>query len=281
MGCWDCSCIICGLPPHNYAVGEKYKSISNWMNKCTLLTLDNKVHRNLRELTCNIGFGDKNTIPYVNNIEYDVSEHVDRGDITSKNGLFLHDDCYKYIGVKIKYSNVSHIKIKYGSPVNSKIYGLKDYNKGQFFNFEKLNDKNSFIIESPLKSEKNGKRLDKIISFYNISNRPIPPKSVEKNSIIYEKNKLYSNSSGKWNVIEDNVEIKKLVVPKYKKLSNRFFNMLYYEGEILDKKDSGIFIIKNSSKTDRNGTYLNMDMKLIGTKTAFKKLEKELGYKIN
>lgn len=272
MGCWDCSCIICGLQPHNLYVSDEFKKISEWLNHCTLLTLDNKVYHNYEEHACNISFRPFNGDLKSNEIEYNV-ENIKRFELESKNGLFLHDDCFKYIKLRtsfeIKYNNVSHIKV---SSKNYDLYGIKHL-VGQFFEF---GEKDTYMITSPLSSKKNANRINKVLSKYKLTKSelsknndrvsvPVSASLIEKNIIMVgNDNNLYINKD-KWIKIPD-TSIKTIT----SKIPEKNYKNFYYRGEAT-KNTSDIFILDNNSTKMKNGKFKSINIKIVSTDKAFLK----------
>jgi hypothetical protein len=116
MGCFDIFCIICGNPPHSILIDEEYaidkiknnmahyKKITNWMNKCTILTASGQIIKSCKEKSCNVEFVAKNKTRYYETHHSDPSGEQYKG-------FFLHDDCFdfvkKTIGLSLRYDMIA------------------------------------------------------------------------------------------------------------------------------------------------------------------------------
>lgn len=67
MGCWDVFCMLCGNTCHNMLncddgneeycnIKKKINSKLKWLNKCTFLTLNDKIVHGCIETSCNVSF---------------------------------------------------------------------------------------------------------------------------------------------------------------------------------------------------------------------------------
>lgn len=149
------------------------------MYKVTIL-LNNKVIMNTTETSCGSTFGK-------NSIEYDFWMDRDFED-----GAALHDDCWRIAKkMKLSYKNFENKSFKndiYGFSVKGLDYKPIEKYWTQMFNTNKLlEDKNDYLLESPLKSKKNANRVIKNIKklLNNIkknkkSVRPSPEESATK-----------------------------------------------------------------------------------------------------
>lgn len=149
------------------------------MYKVTIL-LNNKVIMNTIETSCGSTFGK-------NLIEYDFL--MDRN---FEDEVALHDDCWRIAKkMKLSYTNFENKSFKnniYGFSVKGLDYKPIEKYWTQMFNTNKLlEDKNDYLLESPLKSKKNANRVIKNIKklLNNIkknkkSVRPSPEESATK-----------------------------------------------------------------------------------------------------
>ena len=256
MGGADIFCILCGNPCHgmdnsheevidDYHKGmelynyETYKYIIDpylknpnlmkdlnefrkktlWMNKCTMLLINNKVEHNCKETGGLATFENENgTYEY---IEYSFYGREPFDFLYEKYGRFIHTDCYEYI--KLKYN----IELKYSNlplPLNDRTYGNKPIQFVDYGNIEKyweqdfdfvkvfLNNK-QFLCSSPLENDKNITQIKKNINSIKISNkyllRPSPPISAtfyaDGPIKVGNNGKLWIIKNGKWNEIKKEV----------------------------------------------------------------------------
>ncbi len=201
MGCWDIFCPLCGLSM-NSGIDDSItvKYIQNWFFKCTLLLNTDEILHNAEEVSCNITFSVKGK-------EYSLYNN---------DGIALHTDCWKLIkqkhNIELKYSNFPiPLYDKYDMYVFKK---LKCYNQiskywSQDFMFSNLlKDKNEYMLNSPLKDEKNQKRVLTIFNKLKIRegrNSPLISASFFKNNtiLIGNNNNLWQVKNGKWIEIKD------------------------------------------------------------------------------
>ena len=78
---------------------------TKWMDKCSMLTLDDKIINNVKEISCNTQFVDK-----YNNFYEHLSFAYDN---SSPCGVFIHTDCLKYINKKIGRTEIDNIFIRF------------------------------------------------------------------------------------------------------------------------------------------------------------------------
>ena len=145
MGCWDVYCFICGNPCHSMLNGyidqikedfnlekipssynayarNKIKKIqscpnivselkdlkTNWMNKCSMLLVNDKVVHGVQETSCNVTFTKSNFSATHMGKQLFESDCYD-GDC----GVFIHTDCWKFIKknykIELKFSNLPKI----------------------------------------------------------------------------------------------------------------------------------------------------------------------------
>ncbi len=324
MGCFDVQCFACGNTCHYYffdnsieEIEEEYKKYlekgkkikknsyykdvfkkidedpkyieklketatkTRWLEKCTFLTTLDEVIHDCKEVSCNITFEDKKGNEYYNDINYDIYVEIEN---KPKRGIFLHDDCYKFIKstykIDLKYSDVAVIpKERDYYKINPKIkYGVIEKYWGQDFRFEKMIiDNNEYMAESPLKNEKNAKRIKKIISQFKFNtdkNRKGPSVSAtfypEKTIKYGINNLLWIKSKGKWNEISDSNENRKIEIDIYNMndKQKKYLNSMVCYGEQSEKA----IMIKKIVEGKKN----KMMIEFIGTKEEIEKLLKLL-----
>ncbi len=255
MGCWDIFCFACGNTCHsmhsdyvqdikelyteyinskskkksyytklfdqissnpNFFVKLKalHKS-SQWLNKCTFLTVDDRIIHGCEEVACNIDFSDGKGNIYSQDLNTGIID-----ELTTNLGIFIHTDCWKYIksqyGINLKYSDVPVIKEKKQYyKINSKInYGLIEKYWEQDFNFmQVVLDSNQYMCESPLKNKANCTRIKKILSQLKLNTdkkRTGPsvsatfyPESTFKVGI---DNEIWEKKSGRWVKISEPIK---------------------------------------------------------------------------
>lgn len=182
MGCTDIFCAICGAPYHDLRMYElQIRNMQKWLKKCVLLLPNGDIRRNCQEQACYGEFVDKKGYSFVGSILKSNSQGFFDGSLgQSMNGIFIHEDCYKYVqktrGIKLRYNDFPCIvdqlnkkseyncfNVSYG---NIEKYWMQDFDVITMFN-----DKNHFMIESPLKNEKNAKRIDKVLNQLKIKRK--------------------------------------------------------------------------------------------------------------
>ena len=151
MGCFDLYCFICGnpyrqidnIPGIEYIM--KYKKMTFWMSKCTILTSSGDIIHNCRESSCNFKFTD-----LTRKQEYEITPYILN---TNMRSVFLHDDCWKYINrkykIKLDYSMIKTSTVqdfKKSNNMSKQIrinYNIIEKYWSQFFLFERvIQDKN-------------------------------------------------------------------------------------------------------------------------------------------
>jgi len=201
MGCWNIFCFICGNPCHSLSndyidhIKEDYyaekinpnytsyskniikkikssKTIINdlnnlnktakWMDKCSILKINNTVIHSLKETSCNIEFCNSKTC-----ITH-IGGYVGKEDCPDC-GIFIHTDCWKFIKknykIELNFSMLPKLE-------SNDLYKNFDINYGdiekywkQDFNFcELLLDNKKYLCSSPLKNDKNIVQIKKNIA---------------------------------------------------------------------------------------------------------------------
>ena len=229
-----------------YTIAEKDPKITDrikklivstkWMDKCTFLTIDNRIVHGCKEISCNIHFVDSKGDSYT----HDPNQLV-RDSTESSYGIFLHTDCWKFIeneyGHKLKYSDLAIIKTKNYNKIFDFInYGSIEKYWSQTFDFiQALVDKKEYICSSPLDEDKN---LNQIIkNFKSLKIRTNGEKKgpnvsasfFENDCVKFGQNgKLWIVKNGKWIEIKENII--QLTVP-VSKIKSKTLISLKFIGE--------------------------------------------------
>jgi len=199
---------------------------TKWMDKCSMLTLDDKIIHNVKEISCNTQFVDKHKNLY---------EHLSLSyDNSSPCGVFIHTDCLKYInkkiGINIKckhlpLTNITEDKIL---PINN---GEIEKYWGQEFEFIDIIENNkTYFCTSPLKNGKNIGQINKNISQLKIKKeeRPSPFVSATfyKNGLhkIGNNNKIWYTNGGRWVIINEPLMLIH-VIPNNSKQKKILYNL--------------------------------------------------------
>lgn len=199
---------------------------TKWMDKCSMLTLDDKIIHNVKEMSCNTQFVDK-----YNNLYEHLSLAYDN---SSPCGVFIHTDCLKYInkkiGINIKckhlpLTNITEDKIL---PINN---GEIEKYWGQEFEFIDIIENNkTYLCTSPLKNGKNIGQINKNISQLKIKKeeRPSPFVSATfyQNGLhkIGNNNKIWYTNGGRWIIINEPL-ILIHVIPNNSKQKKKLYNL--------------------------------------------------------
>jgi hypothetical protein len=187
MGNWDEYCIICGGPIENQFekdnILESYKNNVNykvkktikeykWLSKLYLITNENKIIKTTDDnYTGNGSF-------MINGKEYIITSINFFEKKNTLRGICCHVDCYKLLqqefDYKLNYHDVySMLRKTYN--LLKKHYGIVEkYTGHQFYSHIEVHLHDKYLLESPLKNEKNAKRIIKywkplIIKFKNNS----------------------------------------------------------------------------------------------------------------
>ena len=242
MGCFDVYCFICGNPCHSILLDKKehireaFNDIfpdynmknsniiddimglvgkTKWMNKCTMLQINDKVTHGYKEMNCNNVFHNKNqTIEHLEWVDMDV--------LSENYGIFIHTDCWKYIkkkyGVELKFSNLPKIfsrttNVKKIFDIN---YGeIIKYSQQDFNFFQIAIDKKTYICSSPLKNDKNISQISKNIHALKIHKmNDIKRKSPNVSATFYKEGEMKIGKNNNIWIVKNNkwVEIKEKVI---------------------------------------------------------------------
>jgi hypothetical protein len=303
MGCFDIYCIICGNSywneiinlidrPNSYidenneemnAFFKKFNKLATkdidillkqlvWLEKCTILTTDNKVIHDCKEMQCNYVFMNKQDKKNVYISHYNPTFQTI--DSMQKIGIFIHTDCWNFIknkyGIELQFKDIP-IKPNYNYNYNY-VEGINystitKYWTPQFTKYIKMFlDNNIWMAISPLdnSNKKNNARIKKIVSQFKFKNNRIGPSTsasfYDDKTIKFGNNeKFWIKKHGKWNQI--NEKIIKLNISKthIKKNLYTVLNKIPSIGEFNVKQ---LFIYKNNKKY----------IELIGTEQTLKKI---------
>ncbi len=200
----------------------------------------------------------------------------------------MHDDCYKFIKSKykidLKYSDVAVIPSSNDyNKINHKIkYGEIEKYWAQNFDFEKMMiDNNEYMIEPPLKNEKNAQRIKKIITQFKFNTdkkRRGPAVSATfypEKTIKYGINGLlWIKSNGKWSEMKaqklinekGKIEVSALALNNIGEKERKYLEGIVCYGEQSEKP----LMIKNIKDKGKN----KIEIEFIGTKEEIDKLLK-------
>ncbi len=256
---------------------DMYKK-SLWLNKCTFLTVDDRVIHGCKEVGCNIEFVDSKKNHYYQDLNTGIYEDIDT---KTSNGIFIHTDCWKFIKshykIDLKYSDIPviHEKREFNK-INSKIdYGLIEKYWTQDFDFiQVVLDSNEYICESPFSNNKNESRIKKILTQLKINTDPkrtgpsVSATFYPESTIKYGLDKgFWIKSGGKWVKLKEpikNVSINIDVNNLDKKLSN------YLKKIVCVSEPSSIPIFILNMKKNKKLLQINF----IGTEEQIEKLNK-------
>ncbi len=262
---------------------EQHMKKMRWLNQCTFLTVIDEVIHGCGEAACNTKFVDKKGNEY----DHDVIFNIYKDDLTMKTkiGIFIHDDCWDYVKsnykIDLKYSDIAVIpEEKEYDKINPRIdYGEIEKYWAQDFKFDEVfMDSNEYMCESPLLNEKNGKRINKIITQFKFNtdkNRKGPAVSATfypENTIKYGINELLWIKSGdKWTEIKDSNKINRIEVEldKINKKQKKYLEKIVCIGQQTDKP----ILIKSMNKG--KGLKKNMmQIEFVGEEKELDKLSK-------
>ena len=238
---------------------KEYEKTTKWMNKCTFLTVQNKVIHNCKEISCNIYFGaylakqdpqgkagaylakqdpqgkagDKNKNYYT---------HIEKDGLLNENsGIFVHTDCWKYVKTKFNISlNYSYLPIIEPSVLKNKIFSFIKYfcekYWDQSYNFYLALLENSNLLLSPKNTSSIArKQIQKVITGLKIRDdktrkSPINSASFYKSNTykIGQDKNIWFIKGGKWIQLKE--ETNKINIVLNKK-NNKLAKKLVFIGE--------------------------------------------------
>lgn len=265
MGCYDVYCLLCGNPCHSIIynddnflnLNEKefgvFKKITDWLYRCTILTVNNEIIHNCREVSCNVEFIAPNKNQYIASLDYSQS--------TKNKGLFIHDDCWIYIknkhGIELKFGDLANTKKLLYNPLSYIKYGEIENYWGQDFNYPSIiKDKNLWFSTSPLISERNAKRINHVIKQMKIKKGrkgPTLSASFYKSGIIKfgNNNKFWIVNQGKWVEMKGEIKINKVELEdkhyKIPQLGETNTKPIFIKEFLTEKKQHYVMIISLES----------------------------------
>lgn len=211
---------------------------TKWLDKCSFLTVDDKLIKNVKEISCNGEFEDSKGNMYIQYSNYYDEEFVSRHNC----GLFIHNACIQFVkknyNLDLRFSDVPvFTEINLFNKINKFIdYGLIEKYKEQHFNYIMcILDSNQYMCENPLTNTKNATRIKKIISQLKLNTdlkRAGPSVSATlypTNTIKFGlNNKIWIKKNGKWMEIKEpiktiEIEVKKNQLKLYKFLNSIMF----------------------------------------------------------
>ncbi len=317
MGCWDVYCFVCGCScysmrkqyfddilefykeyqqnptkpnyyrnifeaikkyPNFFVDYKKLIKTTRWMEKCCFLTTDDKLIKNVEEVSCNIDFQDSK-----GNMYYQYHYYFDNYFATkSNNGVFIHNNCLAFIEkIYNKYIRFSDLPIfieKKGFYSINKINKLINYGSIEKYWEQEFNyidctlDSNQYMCENPLTNVKNANRIKKIISQLKLNTdlkRAGPPVSATlypTNTIKFGLNKkIWIKKNGKWMEIKDPIQTIEIEVNQNQsKLIKSLNNIMYWS----EPSTRPIFI--QSVRPNGKNKY---KVKIVGTKSLIQKVK--------
>ena len=193
--------------------------LTNWMDSCTFLTIDNRVIHKCSEVECNVIFVDSERNTYTHDPEKVFRDYLSFG---LNHGVFVHTDCYKWIKKTYKIDlKFSHLPIVYPKKptfsykvFNQIKYGsIEKYWEQDFHFMSAVINSDADLLVSPLASNSStGKRIGKIFSQLKIrldSKRvgPVVSASFYPSGTyrIGSNKKIWVISGGKWKELNEPV----------------------------------------------------------------------------
>lgn len=254
---------------------EKLFVKTKWLDKCSFLTSDNKLIKNVKEISCNGEFKDSKGNMYDQYSNYNNYDFVNR----CNGGLFIHNDCIQFVkknySIDIRFSDVPVFTEKnLFKKINKLIdYGLIEKYREQYFNYIDCTlDSNQYMCENPLTNTKNATRIKKIISQLKLNTdlkRAGPPVSATlypQNTIKFGlNNKIWIKKNGKWMEIKEPIETIEIEVNKNQTKLNKFLDVIVYLYE-----PSTIPIFIQSVKAIGKNKY---KVKIVGTESLIEKVK--------
>lgn len=245
-----------------------YYKITNWMNSCTFLTIDNRIVHHCKEVSCNIEFTDNKNNIYI---------HSGKEELQPNYGIFIHTDCWKYVKNEYKISlNYSHLPIEEQEITSNQLFNFIKYDAEKYwsqdYDFVKAIIENKNLLFKP--SENNSsvpKQIKKVITKLKLrtdKNRKSPINSASFYEVDTYKIGLNSNiwviRGGKWiELSKDNLTKIKITIPNNK--TQKLINKMSYIGEI---NNIPVFII--NQKTNKN----NVELEILCSNELSNSLEK-------
>lgn len=221
--------------PDYVKIIKSYYKITNWMNDCTFLTIDNRIVHHCKEVSCNIEFKDNKNNIYI---------HNGKEELLPNYGVFVHTDCWKYVKNQYKINlNYSHLPIEEQEITSNQLFNFIEYDAEKYwsqdYDFFKAMIENKNLLFKP--SDNNSsvpKQIKKVITKLKIrldKNRKSPISSASFYKVNTYKIGLNSNiwviKGGKWMELPSDsvIKIKILLTDKQ---AQKMLKKLSYIGEI-------------------------------------------------
>lgn len=188
MGCFDIFCALCGAPPHDLRMYEEtitYKNLEKWLTDGVILLPNGDVRYNCEETMCINNFQENNDGEiyryYGTVFNYEIFDKKFYFGCEGLYGIFVHADCYKCankkVGFNLRYcdfpcviENIS--KHSYGiNCFNVNYGGIEKYWMQDFDANKLIDDKNTYMVQSPLKNTKNAKRIYSVLNQLKIKKK--------------------------------------------------------------------------------------------------------------
>lgn len=203
---------------------NKVRKITKWMDKCTLLTIDNKIIHNCKN--DDIDFYDSNNKVYIKNSF--------KSDHNNNYGEYVHTNCWKFIkntyNIELNYSHlpITYVIGRYYKNIDIDYGKIEKYWRQDFDFVSLIFDSNIDLLYDPLISNQNT-RIKKIFNKLKIrldKNRKSPLTSAtfyKPNTYkIGNNNNIWFVHSGKWKEVNDTIEIKIQVNKNNKILRSKY-----------------------------------------------------------
>jgi hypothetical protein len=255
MGCWDVFCILCGNTCHSMLgsddeeyikIEKKINSKLKWLNRCTFLTLNDKVIHSCIETECNVSFR-KNNKQYEHITKFSSGSLSDIIGASENMGVFVHDDCWKFVkqttGVELKYSSfpIDRKNIKYHDKILNINYGKIEQFWSQDFMFDLAYKKGlDYLCESPLKNKQSATAIKKVLSILKIKKKdgrlsPSTSATFYKTGTIKIgiDGNFWKKYEGKWIKIQGTPKTSKIIVDFADKKAVKKLNDINQIGDML------------------------------------------------
>ena len=231
-----------------------------WMEKCTMLLVNNQVIHNLREVSCNINFCNKEICTTHIGFWTGINECSYKS--LSNCGIIIHTDCWKFIkknyNIKLNFNMLPKLDFyDYYKNFNINYGDIEKYWKQEFNFCQLLLDKKKYLCSSPLKNDKNIRQIKKNINYFKFKYDP-KRKSPLVSATFYndgdikigKNNFFWIKKNKKWTQInEEPIYIKiNINTKKINKKQSTFLDTLPFIGQY---NNNPIFII-SSTRSNNN-----------------------------
>jgi hypothetical protein len=227
---------------------NKIKILTQWVNKCTFLTITNEIIHKCIETNGNINFINKITKKEYLHMSYEQAVFEKE---TQNRGVFVHTACWQYIknkyNIELKYSDLTHPFINYYKVFNFNYGECEKYYEQIFDYIGVLYDKNEKILINPLDAKH--PVIDKIFKLLQIKkNRSGPSVSatlykegiykIGENKLLWVKN---NNKWVKYNDKDGKLEIYDIQMSNFNK--NKLIKIPF----IAEENTKPLFILSNNN----------------------------------